>query len=191
MMWILFLFYFITFFSCRMNVYVLIFISSNITPLSVKLQKFGLLEMTRPAVNQHSSKGLIWKSGILWDVRKLKAGGGIGGGRHTRVVLGKPSADAAETELFDDKNSVSVSIFTDASQKDNTHSAYSELDSFLFSVALMEILQQGVSRQQTKWKKGNRSWSMGGGWEKEERGERLREQGGRRDGLDLCDLCQR
>lgn len=32
-----------------------------------------------------NSPGLIWKSETLWDARKHKTGGGVGGGRHTRV----------------------------------------------------------------------------------------------------------
>lgn len=155
--------------------------SSNISPLS------PLAECEAPKVWSPWDDTSSCVAAHVSTAQALKIRNPLG---CTQADTHKLSADAAKTEVFDHKNSVSVSIFAEASQKDNTHSAYSGLDSFLFSVTLVEILQQGVSRQQTKWKKGNRSRSTGGGWEKEERGERLGEQGERRDGLDLCDLCQ-
>lgn len=66
------------------------------------------------------------KAGTLQDAGEHNAGGGVGGGRHTRVV-GKLSADTAKTACAARKSQFQFS--TKVSQKDDTHSAYSGLDS--------------------------------------------------------------
>lgn len=194
MMWIFFFFFYLS----RINIYIPIFISSNISSLSPLadweapkslLSLRWCFQLCR--CKCLNSTGLIWKRGTLWDACKHNAGGGVGGGRHTRVWRVSCQLTQRKLKCSTTKTSVSVSIFTQASRKDNTHSAYSGLDSFLFFRRTDgNFTARSFTSTRRNGREENRSRSTGGGWEKGVRGERLGEQGGRRDGPDLCNLCQ-